>query len=93
MLKIVAIMFSGIGLGLLLRKQRLSWLAALITVLVWLLLFFLGVAVGQNQRIIMGLKDLGLEALLLAFAGIAGSVILAWGLWHMSQKKEKGGRR
>lgn len=93
MLKIVAIMFSGICLGLLLRKQRLSWLGALITVLVWLLLFFLGVAVGQNQRIIMGLKDLGLEALLLAFAGIAGSVILAWGLWHVSQKKGKGGRR
>ena len=93
MLKIVAIMFGGIGLGLLLRKQRLSWLGALITVLVWLLLFFLGVAVGQNQRIIMGLKDLGLEALLLAFAGIAGSVVLAWGLWRVSQKKEKGGRR
>ena len=87
MLKIVAIMFGGMAVGFLLRRRKLSWITAVITVLIWLLLFFLGVDVGENEKIIYGLKDLGLEALFLAFAGIAGSVLLAWGLWVVSQKK------
>lgn len=91
MLKIVAIMFCGMATGFLLRRRKLSWLTAVITVLIWLLLFLLGVEVGENKHIISGLKNLGLEALLLAFAGIAGSVLLAWALWVVSQKK--GGRR
>ena len=91
MLKIVAIMFGGMAVGFLLRRRRMSWIMAVITILIWLLLFFLGVDVGENEKIIYGLKDLGLEALFLAFAGIAGSVLLAWGLWVMAQKK--GGDR
>lgn len=89
MLKIVAIMFGGMAVGFLLRRKKLSWITAIITVLIWLLLFFLGVEVGENERIILSLKDLGLEALLLSFAGIAGSVLLAWGLWVMAQRKRE----
>ncbi|MBR1803907.1 MAG: LysO family transporter [Muribaculaceae bacterium] len=91
MLKIVAIMFCGIGAGFLLRKHPLPWLSKLIMLLIWLLLFFLGVAVGQNERIIKGLNQLGLDALLLAFAGIGGSVVLAWVLWRVVARG-KGGR-
>ena len=90
MLKIVAIMFGGMAVGFLLRRRRMSWITAVITVLIWLLLFFLGVDGGENEKIIYGLKDLGLEALFLAFAGITGSVLLAWGLWVMAQKKGGG---
>ena len=89
MLKIVAIMFGGMAVGFLLRRKKLSWITAIITVLIWLLLFFLGVEVGENERIIHSLKDLGLEALLLSFAGITGSVLLAWGLWVMAQRKRE----
>lgn len=89
MLKIVAIMFGGMAVGFLLRRKKLSWITAIITVLIWLLLFFLGVEVGENERIIHSLNDLGLEALLLSFAGITGSVLLAWGLWVMAQRKRE----
>lgn len=90
MLTIVAIMFGGMSVGWLLRRRSLPWLSALIMVLIWLLLFFLGVEVGANDTIISSLKDLGGEALLLAFAGLAGSVLFAWVLWRVVQG-QKGG--
>ena len=48
---IIGIMFAGMLLGFLLRKQRLSWIHKVITVFIWLLLFLLGIDVGSNQRI------------------------------------------
>ena len=49
---IIGIMFAGMLLGFLLRKQRLSWIHKVITVFIWLLLFLLGIDVGSNQEII-----------------------------------------
>jgi uncharacterized membrane protein YbjE (DUF340 family) len=43
MLKVVAIMFCGIAVGFLLRKRRLRVVPHAVTVLIWLLLFFLGI--------------------------------------------------
>lgn len=98
MLKVVAIMFCGMGAGYLLRKCRLGIVSALVTVFIWLLLFFLGLEVGANPRIISAIQELGLEALLLSLAGIAGSVALAWALWRFASRKksssqeQKGGQ-
>lgn len=86
MLKVVVIMLCGIGVGYLLRRLRLRWLDATIMVLIWLLLFLLGVEVGENPRIIQGIANLGVEALVLGVAGIAGSAVLAWALWRWSRK-------
>ena len=91
MLKIVAIMFCGIAVGYLLRNHNLRLIPGAITLLIWLLLFFLGVEVGENPRIIEGLKNLGLEAAWLSVMGIVGSVLLAWALWRYIQSK-KGGK-
>ena len=91
MLKIVAIMFCGIAVGYLLRNRNLRVIPMAITLLIWLLLFFLGVEVGENPRIIEGLKDLGLEAVWLSVMGIVGSVLLAWALWRFIQSR-KGGK-
>ena len=55
-------------------------------VLIWLLLFLLGVEVGGNPRIIQGIATLGAEALVLGVAGIVGSAVLAWTLWRWSKK-------
>ena len=55
-------------------------------------MFFLGVEAGENPAVIEGLKDLGLEALLLSIAGTAGSIALAWALWKLIRHKE-GGKR
>lgn len=90
MLKIVAIMLCGMGVGFLLRKRKLAFVPLLITVLIWLLLFFLGAEVGANPSIMHAIQSLGLEALLLSLAGVAGSVALAWALWRNVSRKKKG---
>lgn len=82
------IMFCGIGTGYLLRNKKLGAIGRIITALIWLLLFLLGIEVGANPRIIQGLQTLGLEALLLSLGGCAGSVLLAWALWKIVYRKE-----
>lgn len=89
---IILIMAGGIACGWLLRKHTLKIVDTLLMVLVWALLFFLGVEAGENESIINGLKELGLEALLLSLGGTAGSIMCAWLLWrHINGKK--GGRQ
>jgi len=91
MLKVVAIMLSGMAVGFLLRKRRLRVVPHAVTVLIWLLLFFLGIEVGANPQVVNGISDLGIEALWLAFTGIAGTVLFSWALWRWVAKKKKGG--
>ena len=79
------------AVGWLLRGRFSKAVEKAINVLIWLLLFLLGVEVGGNERIVNGIATLGLEALLLAVAGCAGSALLAWALWRWSQRR-KGGR-
>lgn len=92
MLQIILIMAAGIATGWLLRRRSFKFINTLLIVLVWALLFFLGVEAGENQAVIDGIKDLGMEALLLALAGTAGSIALAWVLWKYIRHKEGGGR-
>ena len=80
MLKIVAIMLSGMAVGFLLRKRRLKVVPHAVTVLIWLLLFFLGIEVGSNPQVVGGIRDLGIEALWLSLTGIVGTVFLSWAL-------------
>ena len=56
---------SAIGVESILMKSAL---------LIWVLLFLLGIEVGSNPRIISGLQTLGLEAIVLTFGGSLGSV-------------------
>ena len=91
MLKIVAIMLSGMAVGFLLRKRQLRVVPHAVTVLVRLLLFFLGVEVGENPQVINGISSLGLEALWLSLTGIVGTVLFSWALWRWVNKK--GGKR
>ena len=89
MLIIVSIMLCGIGLGYLLRGRNTAAISKIITVLIWALLFLLGIEVGTNPNIIGGLQHLGVEALVLTIGGSVGSVLASWWLWnHVS----KGGK-
>ena len=89
MLKVVAIMLSGIAVGFLLRKRQLQVVPHAVTVFIWLLLFFLGVEAGSNPQVINGFQELGLEALWLSLTGIAGTVLFSWGLWRWTNKRMK----
>ena len=90
MLTVVAIMFCGIGVGWLLRHRRLSFISRVITVLIWVLLLCLGIEVGMNPQVISRLTDLGVEAVVMCLAGMAGSLALAWALWRVVLKKKGG---
>lgn len=70
-------------LGYLLRNKKLSWIHRVITLLIWLLLFLLGIDVGGNQAIIKGLHTIGLEAAIITLAAVVGSVLASWSLWYL----------
>lgn len=80
---IIGIMLTGMLLGYLLRNKRLTWIHKAITILIWLLLFLLGIDVGGNEAIMRGLHTIGLEAFILTLAAVIGSVLASWGLWYM----------
>ena len=88
MLIIVAIMLCGIAVGYLLRNKNTRIVSRIITVLIWLLLFLLGIEVGSNPRIVMGMQTLGIEALLLTIGGAVGTTLCAWLLWIYVSRKE-----
>lgn len=89
MFTIIGLMLTGMLLGFLLRKQKLSGIHKAITVLIWLLLFLLGIDVGGNQKIINGLHTIGLEAIVITLAAVLGSVTAAWALWYVLYKRNK----
>ena len=88
--------FLGILSGILCRKlstgARISltdvaarWQGRIVTWLIWLLLFLLGIEVGSNEMIVRSLPTLGVEALLLSSAATLGCCVLAWMLWRVSK--------
>ena len=89
MFTVIGIMFAGIALGYLLRKQSLSWINRAIMALIWLLLFLLGIGVGKNEQIIRSLPTLGMEASIIAFVCVLGSCLTAWGLWKYTNRREE----
>ena len=82
-------MACGIGLGWLLRRRRLPLLGKVTNFFIWVLLFLLGVEVGGDERIVNGIASLGLEAAVIAAAGVAGSSVIALLLWKWSGKGGK----
>ena len=88
MFKVLALMILGIGVGYLFRKRNLSFISKLITVLIWILLFVLGLEVGSNPQIVSNLGKLGLDALIITVGALLGSIILAALLWKFVNKKK-----
>lgn len=85
---VIGCMLAGVLAGFLLRRRRLGRIGSVITFLIWLLLFLLGVEVGGNERVMQGLPTLGMEALLIAVAATLGSCVAAWGLWKLVSRKK-----
>ena len=75
-------MLAGMLTGFLLHKRNLSFIHPAITMLIWALLFLLGIEVGGNEAIIRGLHTIGLEAVVLTLGGTLGSVTAARLLWQ-----------
>ena len=95
MFLVILFIFLGILSGVLCRKlstgARISltdvaarWQGRIVTWLIWLLLFLLGIEVGSNEMIVRSLPTLGVEALLLSSAATLTCCVLAWMLWRFS---------
>lgn len=93
---VILFIFLGILSGVLSRKlstgARIShtdvaarWQGRIVTWLIWLLLFLLGIEVGSNEMIVRSLPTLGVEALLLSSAATLSCCVLAWMLWRVSK--------
>lgn len=89
MFVVIGLMFAGMLIGYLFKRKKVTWIGKVITVLIWLLLFLLGIDVGSNQVIMSGLHTIGLEALLIAVAAVLGSVVGARLLWNWINKDLK----
>lgn len=93
---VILFIFLGILSGVLCRKLSTGacisltdvvaqWQGRIVTWLIWLLLFLLGIEVGSNEMIVRSLPTLGVEALLLSTAATLGCCVLAWALWRVSK--------
>lgn len=93
---VILFIFLGILSGVFFRKLSTGacisltdvaerWQGRIVTWLIWLLLFLLGIEVGSNEMIVRSLPTLGVEALLLSSAATLGCCVLAWALWRVSK--------
>lgn len=89
MFTVIGFMLGGMCIGFLLRKRNITRISQIITLLIWLLLFLLGIEVGENRRIIQGLATLGMEALTITLAAVLSSCLAAKALWTWLGKKKK----
>ena len=72
---IIGIMLTGMLFGYLLRSKRLTWIHKIITFLIWVLLFLLGIDVGGNDIIVKGLHTLGRSTYYYAGSGYRQHII------------------
>lgn len=90
MFLVIGIMFGGIAVGYLLKKvELLQKIGKPISWTILLLLFLLGLTVGNNRDIVNNLPTLGGQAFLIAFAGTLGSVLAAWAVYHFFYKERR----
>lgn len=76
---ILLILIASVGIGLLLRRvKQLRYSEKTATWTVWLLIFVFGISLGSNDSIVSDFTGFGLSALIIALAGVGGSVLSAW---------------
>lgn len=86
---IILILILSVCVGLLLQKHRgLRHLERSATYTVWLLIFVFGISLGSNREIVSDFGRFGFTAAVIAVAGVAGSVLAAWGVKSFIAKKK-----
>ena len=91
MFSIIFTAILGTAVGYLLRRFRgLQRINISITLTICLMLFLLGVSVGENRLLMKNFLSFGLQAALIAGLGLAGSVLAAWALERWFFRKEDG---
>lgn len=71
---------SGILIGFLLKEKHrfILYTDKITTLAIYLLLFFLGISVGINQKVINNILIYGVKSLILSSGAIVGSVFVSY---------------
>lgn len=90
MFKVISIMLAGVFIGFLSRSQRkfIQLNEKSIQIIIVILLFFMGIGVGNNSLIMSDLSKIGMEGLWLALSAILGSILLSALLYFFVFKKK-----
>ena len=88
MLVIFAVIIGGIITGRLLSSWRLVFVSRMITVIIWLLLFLLGLEVGSDPTVVGGMATLGRSAFVIFACSVAGSICMSWLLWRCVRRRD-----
>lgn len=88
MLIIISFMLAGIAVGLMLRRHKAAWTGYAVTVLIWILLFMLGLSIGSNDRVFASIGTIGLQAAAIGTAATIGSCAASWLLWKLIKGRE-----
>lgn len=89
MFAIFSALIGGIVAGRLLAGRRLRFAPAVVTAIVWVLLFLLGIEVGGDPAVRRGAATLGRTAFVLFAGSTAGSIAAAWALWRRLRRRTK----
>lgn len=82
MIIVISLMVCGIVIGYVFRERNLKIVQKLINYAIFLLLFLLGITVGANGEVMDNLDTIGVDALIITLAAVAGSVLCAWGVYR-----------
>jgi uncharacterized membrane protein YbjE (DUF340 family) len=79
MLVVTTILAAGVLLGFILKNKKkfIDITERSAPWIVYILLFFLGIAVGTNETVAGGLMKIGIQASVISVGGVAGSICLA----------------
>lgn len=90
MFSILLFMLAGIALGYSFRHVVLFHKTEkTISLTILCLLFFFGLSIGANRSLISNFSSFGLQALLLAVAGLCGSLIMSWITYRLFFKRKE----
>lgn len=87
---IILILAVSVCIGLALRNFRfIRHIDRTATWTVWLLIFIFGISLGSNEAIVADFSRFGLSALVLALAGVAGSVVAVCGISRYLDRRDR----
>lgn len=91
MIIVLLFLAAGIALGVITRHRErfLKTIDRLTTWFIYLFLFLLGLTVGLNRAIIANFGRLGLQAIAIALACVAGSLLPAYFVYRIFYVKNK----
>ena len=83
MISIFSFILTGVFVGYVTRKStHIKYVSSVISVIIVLLLFFLGVSVGANKEIVNSFANIGVDAFAIATACTIGSLLCAWFVYN-----------